>query len=306
MFNINMKKFFDKIKLKTFFHSLSYYFTGLLKRIDEHNIFLSGAGIAYSLLLSLIPLILFIFSLLGNIFEPDTLNKIINDIIETLIPYPTYSDYVKNIIRTRLPQVIVYKNIAGYVGIIGLLLTSTWIFSSMRTLLNQIYQTNIKKNALIGLIRDVGMVFLLIIFISLSTLIFPVLNLFFEIARNSPLSVLSKFSEVWDSIVRFSTLLIMLILFFILYYLIPYEKIPKRVAAVSAISTTILWELARMFFGYYIQNFLGTNPFYGAFILIIVILFWVFYSSCIFIVGAEIGQLFREKLILRKEQNEKT
>ncbi len=303
MFKMSFTKLTLKIKLKEFFNSIGYYISGIYNKIEEHNIFLAGAGIAYSLFLSLIPLILFIFSLLGNIFEPDRLQTILNQIIEIMIPYPTYSDYVKSVIKARLPQAIVYKNIAGYIGIVGLLLTSTWIFSSMRTILNQIYNTKINKNAFVGLLRDVGMVLLLVIFISLSLLIFPVINLFFEIAQNSSLLALAKFTQVWNTIVWLISLIVMLILFFILYYLIPYEKLPKKVSAISAISTTILWELARKFFGYYIQNFLSVNPFYGAFILIIVILFWVFYSSCIFIVGAEIGQLYREKLNLRRKGN---
>lgn len=295
MSKVDKKKFSLHIDIKRTIKLLSYYIGGLLKRIDEHNLFLSGAGIAYSLFLSLIPLILFIFSLLGNIFDTKTLQNMINQIIDGFLPYPDYADYAKKVIETRLPQAIEYKNIAGYFGFIGLLLTSTWIFSSMRIILNQIYHTRITKNALIGFARDVGMVLLLVIFISVSTLILPVVNLFFEVAIKSPIMNIAKFSAVWNTIVWLSSLFIMLILFFMLYYLIPYEKLPKKVAVVSALSTTLLWELARRFFGYYIQNFLGKNPFYGAFVLIIVILLWVFYSSCIFIVGAEIGQLFREK-----------
>lgn len=302
MFKMIAKIFFDKNKIKEFFRTIIYYAAGLFNRIDEHNIFLTGAGIAYSLILSLIPLILFIFSLLGNIFDTQTLQNMINQIIDTIVPYPDYSNFAKKIISNRLPEAIEYKNIAGYIGAFGLLLTSTWIFSSMRTLLNQIFHTKIDKNFLIGLLRDIGMVLLLVILISLSTLIFPALNLFLEIASNSPFLTFARLSEVWNTIVWMGSLLILLVLFFLLYYLIPYEKLPKRVAAVSALSTTVLWEIARNFFGYYIQNFLGKNPFYGAFILIIVILLWLFYSSCIFIAGAEIGQLYRERLMEKKNE----
>ncbi|MCX7797693.1 MAG: YihY/virulence factor BrkB family protein [Melioribacter sp.] len=301
MFKVDIKKFVCNFNLKKILNFISYYISGILKRVDEHNLFLAGAGIAYSLFLSLIPLILFIFSLLGNIFDTSTLQNIINQIIDTLIPYPDYAQYAKKIIETRLPQAIEYKNIAGYLGFFGLLLTSTWIFSSMRTILNQIYHTKISKNALIGLARDIGMVLLLVIFISVSTLIFPIINIFFEIAIKSPVLYIAKLSEVWNTFVWLASLFIMLILFFMLYYLIPYEKLPKKVAFISALSTTLLWELARKFFGYYVQNFLGKNPFYGAFVLIIVILLWVFYSSCIFILGAEIGQLYREKSRKEKE-----
>lgn len=285
-------------KLLEFF---KHYFVGLFKRIDEHNLFFAGAGISYSLFLGLIPLILLVFSLLSNIFDVKTLQEQIFQIIDTVIPYPVYASYMKKVIETRLPEFVGYSSVAGYVGGIGLLVTSTWIFSSMRTILNQIFHTKVQKSAVIGLVRDLGMVLLLVVFISLSTFIFPIVNLTLEVAKTS--EVMSKFnvSELWNSIVRISSLVIMLVMFFLLYYLIPYEKLPKRVALISAFWTTLLWEVARNIFGYYIQYFFSSNALYGAFALIVVILFWVYYSSCIFIVGAEIGQLFRERLNHRKK-----
>ena len=77
--------------------------------------------------------------------------------------------------------------------------------------------------------------------------------------------------------------------------MIPYEKLGKRVPVVAAFWATLLWEIAKRIFGYYVSDFLTINKIYGAFILIAVILFWIFYSSCLFVLGAEIGQLFRER-----------
>lgn len=274
----------------------NHYFVGLYKRIDENNLFLAGAGIAYSLFLGMIPLILLVFSLLSNLFDVKTLQNQIFQIIDTVIPYPVYASYMKKVIETRLPEFVGYKTFAGYSGAIGLLITSTWIFSSLRTILNKIFHTSIQKNAFVGLLRDLGMVVLLVVFITLSTFVFPVTNLVLDVAKTSDLMSAFNISKLWNSIVWASSILIMIILFFSLYYLIPYEKLPKRVALMSSLWTTFLWEIARNIFGYYIQYFFSSNALYGAFALIVVILFWVFYSSCIFIIGAEIGQLYRERL----------
>jgi YihY family inner membrane protein len=278
-----------------------HYFGGLIKRIDEHNLFFSAAGISYSLFLGMIPFILLVFSLLGNIFDTQTLEAQIAQIIDTVIPYPTYADYMKHVIQSRLPEVIVYKTIAGFIGIIGLIFTSTWIFSSMRTILNQIFHTEIQKHALIGLLRDIGMVLLLVLFITFSTFILPALNIMMEAADNTTLFNSFNLTDLGDTIIRVISILFMLGMFFLLFYLIPYEKLKKRVALLSAFWTTLLWEVARNIFGYYIRYFFGSSAIYGAFVLIVVILLWVFYSSCIFIIGAEIGQLYRERRLQRKE-----
>ena len=74
-------------------------------------------------------------------------------------------------------------------------------------------------------------------------------------------------------------------------------KLNKKVTFIGAFWATLLWEVARIGFGYYIQTYLSANRFYGAFLLILVLLFWLFYSSILFIIGAEIAQLYRERLV---------
>lgn len=176
----------------------------------------------------------------------------------------------------------------------------------MRTILNQIFHTHIQKSAFIGLLRDIGMVILLVFFITLSTFVLPAMNILIKIADDYTLLGSLNISTLWDTIFWISSLLILFVMFFALYYLIPYAQLPKRVALIGAFWTTFLWEIARSIFGYYVRGFLSTSALYGAFILIVVILLWVFYSSCIFIIGAEIGQLYRERLQAKASKKNET
>ena len=208
---------------------------------------------------------------------------------------------VERIIISRLPQVIKLKTSAFWYGVIGLTFTSTWIFSSVRTILNQIFDVKVERGIIYGYLRDIMMVLLLLILVSFATFIIPAVNIIYKLTNNTELIQNLNISSVWNSIVYVSSLALMFGLFFALYYLIPYEKLGKKVAAMSALWTTLLWEVARIIFGYYSNNILRTNPFYGAFILIIAVLFWVYYSACLFIIGAEIGQLYRERLITKSK-----
>ncbi len=154
--------------IKRTLNFFKYYFGGLFRRIDEHHIFLMGGGIAFSLILSLIPFILLVFGILGNIIDPTVIEKQIINAIDTIIPYPEYADYTKQAILTRIPGVIEYKTAAAWVGGFGLFFTSTWLFSSMRTVLNNIYHSSDTKGALHGIIRDFAMVLLFIVLILIS------------------------------------------------------------------------------------------------------------------------------------------
>ena len=295
--------FFNFRKILRF---LNHYVLKLFKRMDDHNLFFAAAGISFSLFLGMIPFILMVFSLLNNIFDQTTIEAALNNFIEQIIPYPSYANYVKKVIVSRLPEVIEYKTLAGFVGVFGLLITSTWIFSSMRTILNQIYNVKIQRGIIYGLLKDMLMVVLLFILISGATFIVPAINIFYEITKNYDFIQVYTQSPLWKLVVYSFSFVLLFSMFFFLYYLIPYEQLGKTVAAVSAFWSTVLWEIARYIFGYYINHILGTNPLYGAFVLIIAILFWVFYSSCLFIVGAEIGQLYRERRAELAELKKKT
>lgn len=279
---------------------INHYVIELFRRMDKHNLFLAAGGISFSLFLGIIPFILLIFSLLGNIFDQVIIEEQITNLLDKAIPYPAYASYVERIIISRLPQVIKLKTSAFWYGVIGLTITSTWIFSSVRTILNQIFDVKVERGIIYGYLRDIMMVLLLLILVSFATFIIPAVNIIYKLTNNTELIQNLNISSVWNSIVYVSSLALMFGLFFTLYYLIPYEKLGKKVAAMSALWTTLLWEVARIIFGYYVNNILTTNPFYGAFVLIIAVLFWVYYSACLFIIGAEIGELYRERLALKK------
>jgi membrane protein len=140
------------------------------------------------------------------------------------------------------------------------------------------------------------MVLLLIVFILLSTFILPIINVLFEAAESVEVLGFLRINDFTDSILSVVSIIIIFLMFFTFYKLIPYAKLGKRIPLVSAFWATLLWEVARRLFGYYVYDFLTVNKVYGPFIVIVVVLFWLFYSSCLFILGAEIGQLYRERL----------
>ncbi len=288
-------KFISISTLKKIYQFWKYYLVGLWNRTDEHHLFLSGGGIAFSLILSLVPIILLLISILGSILEPETVQEQISTFINAVIPYPKYAEYTKEAILNRIPEVFEYKTLAGIFGGFGLFFTSTWLFSSLRTVLNNIYGESKTSGILKALVRDFGMVILLIILVLLSIVILPLINMIlYESYAVNLIKVIGIKGLLRDSFSVLS-IIIIFIMFFLFYKLIPYAKLGRKVPLVSAFWATLLWAFAKNLFGYYAAHFLSANKFYGAFILIIVILFWIFYSSCLFIIGAEIGQLYRER-----------
>jgi len=279
---------------------LNHYVGGTLRRLDKNHLFLSASGMAYSIILSVIPLVLLIFSVLGNIIDVATIEEQVNTAIDGLIPYHDSADYMKHFILSRIPEVVKYKSLAGGVGLIGLFVTSTWLFSSMRTVLNKIYRVEEQKGALIGMLRDFGMVLLILVFILLSTYLLPTINFFVSLTEK--IEILGPFGlgDVVNFLIPYISLLLMFLMFYLFYTFIPYVKMNYKVPLASALWATILWETARLLFEYYVTNFLALNKLYGTFLFFAVVMFWIFYASIVFLVAAEIGQLYRERRDARR------
>ncbi len=296
----HLLKYFSVSTLKRIFEELKYYAVGLYHRLDDHHLFLSGGGIAFSLFASIIPLTLIAFSILGNILDSATVEEQLTNVLNTIIPYPEYAERMHEIIMSRVPEVIQYKTLAGYLGAFGLLFISSGLFSSLRTILNSIFHFTDDKHVIIGKLRDFGMVLLLIVFLLLSIIVFPALNILTNFALENEILRMFRLTPLVDTLFAIGSTSIVLLMFYVFYKIIPYAKLGKKVPFVSALTATFLWEIARQLFGYYISHVATLNRIYGTYALIVVVAFWIYYSSILFLVGAEVGQLYRERSAGRK------
>ena len=278
---------------------VKHYFGGLFIRFDTHHIFLFSGGLAFSLFTCIIPLVLIVFWILGNFLSSEEMELQIITLINTVIPYDDYANFTKEIIFNRVYEVIEFKNIAGIVGIAGLFFAASGFFSSMRTVLNKINGTDVDINIFLGKLRDFLVILIAILLFFSSILLFPLLELLKSIASSTP--YLQFFNNpIFQNIftILFS-LLLMTLLNFLFYSFIPTVKIKKRSALVGALWAAILWVAAKTAFGYYLSHFQTWGKIYGAYALLIVIAFWIYFTAAIFIIGAEIGNLFNQRLTER-------
>jgi membrane protein len=224
----------------------------------------------------------------------------INVLIDTIIPYDQYSEFVKKIIFARINEVIEYKNLAGIIGGFGLLFAASGLFSSMRTILNQVFGIAKDVNFILGKLRDFALVIMVILIFFLTTISAPVIDILRKSAGqfksleffNAPI-----FEHFFFTFISFS---LIYIVFTILYIAVPLKKLKKRSIAISAFWAAVLWEAAKELFGYYIYHISSFGKIYGTYALVVVVAFWIYYSSVVFIIGAEIGKLFQERVIMKE------
>ena len=283
---------------------LKHYFGGLYDRTDRHHLFLLSGGLAFSLFVCIIPMTLIIFWLLGKFLNSAEVELQIVTLIDTIIPYDTYAQFVKDIIFDRVKEVVEYRNIAGWVGIIGLFFAASGFASSLRTILNKVNGTDIDINIFLGKLRDFLVIIIIVLVFLALILTLPILDFLISFAQTTPyLQVFNQpiFHRVFTASFSF---FIMFLIFAVIYKFMPTEKIRKRSVALGAMWAAIFWVGAKILFGIYLSNFTTFSKIYGAYALGIVVAFWIYYTAAVFILGAEIGKLFDERISLKIERKQ--
>ena len=293
-------------KIQKSWDSTVYYVKGLWFNFDEHHIFIFSGGLAFSLFICIIPFILILFWILGNILDSASVEIQINTLIDTVIPYDMYADFIKSVLYKRINEVIAYKNVAGFFGIVGLMFAASGFSSSIRTILNAIFGRFDDVNFFLGKLRDFALILVTVIILLVSTIMLPLIDVLRQI---SGYVIELKFLQSAIFQTFFTTafsFVIVTAIFSILYNFVPVIKIRKRAVVFGAAWAGFLWEAAKHAFGYYLYNFATYGKIYGAYALVIVVAFWIYYSCMVFIIGAEMGKLFHDRLQKRLLEKQST
>jgi membrane protein len=302
--SLKLYTFFRKLRfylhLKPSWHKFKsftkHYFGGLYDRLDRHHVFLLSGGLAFSLFVCIIPLTLIIFWLLGRFLNSAEVESQIVTLINTVIPYQGYADFVKEVIFDRVKEVIEFRNLAGFVGIVGLFFAASGFASSLRTVLNKVFGTDLDMNIFLGKLRDFVVILIVVLSFLVTTMILPMLDFFRTLAESTPyLQFFAKkiFHRVFSASISF---IIMYFIFSLLYKFMPIVKIRKRSVLIGALWAALMWVGAKLLFGLYLASFKTFSRIYGAYALGVVVAFWIYYTAIVFIIGAEIGKLFDERL----------
>ncbi len=166
----------------------------------------------------------------------------------------------------------------------------------MRTILTRIYGTGTDVNVLLGKLKDFALVLMVILIFFITTILMPVLELLRQYATKFDGTRIFLRSGVFEHFIfSLISITIIFIVFTILYYFVPIKKLRKKATLISALWAALLWETAKQLFGFYLYNYSAFGKIYGTYALIIVVAFWIYYSSIVFIIGAGIGKLYQDR-----------
>lgn len=248
-----------------------------------------AAGVCYFVVFSLFPLLLGTIALLGYVVSPDwALAQVHAGLGKAL---PAQLSFLAQVID----QVVAARQPSGVIALVLLLWSGKGVFMSLGEALDIIWNAqellgwrdNLRRNV-VALVLAVGLggavIALSILYWGLSW----VLNHRIEVLGLRPSElpgVLWVLSNVLPVVLIGLGLLLV-------YRVMPIRHLPGRAIALGAASATILWEVSRRLFGFYLDHAARFSLVYGPLSGVIAFMLWVYVSAMIFLLGAEIAARF--------------
>jgi len=273
--------------------------TILIETFFEHDIGRSAASLAYYLIFTLFPLLIFINNLLGllnlDISEIISVLQLIlpKDIVEII------STYLKYISQTS-SQVLFWFSLIF--SIYFPMRTSKSLMDSVR----RAYHLKKPKKPLLYIVRQFvyTMIFFLTITIVLLMIItgHEVLSYIISLFSQGTGSYISEVAlTLWDELRFVFAAIAMFFSLAMLYRMAQDEKTPLSSIIPGAVVALIAWLLVSSIFSFYVENFANYSIIYGTLGAIIILLIWLYVTSIILILGGELNAaLLRIKEAERK------
>lgn len=270
----------------------------------EDNVFFLAGGIAFNLMLAAVPFILLFAAGLGYLLNQsaDASSTEINSLVDRFLPpHPSGSSPLANV----LVQIIKSRKTIGLYSIVGFVWFSTRLFGSLRSVLCAIFDIDSDRGIIAGKIFDVQIT----VVSSLLLVAYTALNAYTALATTRGLVVLGQIGVRKDvmgtleyNLGQLVAFVFITLMFFSLYKYLPNRKIRWQTALIASLFTSILLEVAKRVFGFYVSRFNPGSLYTGTLAALVILVIWLYYAAMIFILGGEVAQVYELRRVRRLQR----
>ena len=273
----------DKAKrfLKLFPQMISEY-------IRDDGFFLA-AGIAWYGLLSLFPMLLIGVALLGYLLPPDQpAGKHTLEMAALYLP-PNVVTYVRQNLNTLYED----SGKVGIAGILVLLWSGRHLFRALELALHRAWQIPLTRTYFTGNLLSMLLVLLCAAVTFLVGLFSGFLSWVEVVLSHVRLPHVAGISLdqalFWNWVHGWVvTPIAILLIFLLLYTLLPCRQVPLIAAVPGAVFATSLWKLTGWIYVTYVVRLMFLNPIYASIGSLAGMMLWLYVSAVVFLLGAEL------------------
>jgi membrane protein len=239
-----------------------------------------AGSLSYFSMMALVPLCLFLIAVFGHILGHfEGFNDFFTERLVSFFPQITRG------ITKEIGNLVAFSGI-GSLSVLLYGILSFQLFSSIENALNVIFEVKKRRTFIWSVILSLIVMMLLIGLLLVSFI------------ATSLVPLLRALKPVFPEI-RFGMLTVLLIQYVIpflmvffatgaMYIFFPRMSIRISDAFMGALFSAVFMEIAKHVFTWYVGTVMKLGSIYGSLTAFVVLLLWVFYSSCIFLIGAEL------------------
>jgi len=283
---------FAKIKTNIWLFLLTCFafFRYLGKRISDDRLTVNASSLAYTTLLSLVPLITVLFSVMSAFPVFETWQQSVESFLySNLVPNATGA------VQGHIEGFIANTGKMTSIGSGALFVVALLLINTIDKHINHIWRCKIERSmflsfAVYWLILTFGPLFIAIS-LGISSYLLS-------------LSFVTDMTEVTGTISLLKVVPAVLgtLGLFVMYVVIPHRSVPLRYAFIGACISALLFESIKRVFAWYLVQFPSYEMIYGALATIPILLVWIYLCWLIVLFGAEITASLTEFELLLKQK----
>ena len=271
-----------KKKSKGFLRKTVIFLVMFIKKIGDDDIFALGAQLAYYMVLSFIPFLMFLMTLVGF--------SHLNNLLSNVMPTEAF-----NLIQSTVIE-IVDREQTGllWISIALAIWVSSSGFKAVIKGLNKAY--GVKETRSYIKLKLISMIYTILLALIVIATLF--LFVFGDVIGDFFMKVLEHpefIYYIWNILRYVVVILIMILFFMFLYNATPCVRLGWLEVIPGAVITTLGWISISYIFAYYVNNFSNYSRLYGSLGAVFMFMTWMFITSMILILGGEINAVLAEK-----------
>jgi membrane protein len=275
-------------------HDIRNFVHRVVEGADEANIPFLASGLAFDALLAAIPFLLLLLSAGGYILSAKAgrAQIAVHDYLHTFFPAEQGGQSAFEPVIKLLEGVVKERGALEFVGIPLFLWFATRCFASLRATLCEVFDVEETRPWIKGKLIDA-------VLVVVTTLLFVA-----NAVLSEGVAVLARtrigfgfFSYFGAQLVAF---VVVLALFIIIFRLAPAHPVKWDTALVAALVCSVGFEVAKQVLSLYFENMLHPESIVrnATVAAILLLVFWTYYVTFVFLIGAQIAQVYE----LRRRQ----
>lgn len=251
-------------------HFIVYLYHSFFK----HDCANRAASLAYTTLLSIVPLVMLSFWIL-SLFPAFTGT---GQLVQTFI-INNFVAHSAQVISEQLSHFMEHVKVLSWSSLIALTVVSVLMIYDMVSAFNSIWQVQLSRHFVLSF----SFYSLLLIF---APIFFGIFMVFSSYLATMPF--ISNIAFLEKPMVYILPYIVAFLIFTFFNWALPSCKVPFRNAVWAGLFTTILFEITKYLFSLYMSYFPTYKLIYGALATIPIFLLWIYLSWVIILIGAVI------------------